>query len=88
MVYVLDQPGILKTAGDPTSVVRELTVSQAKELRFEGAEDATGGITTKIKTACEIASLGVETCFVSGFDRDGLIRALTGEKFSGTTLKR
>jgi isopentenyl phosphate kinase len=88
MVYVFDQPGILRVAGDPTSVVKELTVSQAKELRFDEAEDATGGLATKIKTACEIASLGVEARFVSGFDRDGLIRALTGEEFSGTILKR
>jgi isopentenyl phosphate kinase len=88
MVYVFDQPGLLKTAGDPSSVIEELTIAAAKELRFEGAEDATGGITTKIRTACEIASLGVETCFVSGFDRDGLIKAVTGEKFKGTILKR
>jgi isopentenyl phosphate kinase len=88
MVYVFDQPGILRTSGDPSSVITEMTVSQAKELRFGEADDATGGVAAKIRTACEIASLGVETCFVSGFDRDGLIKAVTGEKFSGTTLKR
>jgi isopentenyl phosphate kinase len=88
MVYVFDQPGVLRMAGDPTSVIPDMTVSQARELKFGGAEDATGGLTTKVKTACEIASLGVETCFVSGFDRESLIKALNGEKFSGTALRR
>ncbi|HVP23182.1 MAG TPA: isopentenyl phosphate kinase [Conexivisphaerales archaeon] len=88
MVFVVDQPGIMKRMGDPGSVVKEMTVAQARELKFEGSEDATGGVSAKVKSACEIATLGVETCFVSGFDRDGLIRAVTGEKFSGTLLRR
>jgi isopentenyl phosphate kinase len=88
MVFIFDQPGILKSAGDPASVVREMTVAQAEELRLQGAEDATGGIAEKVRSACKIASLGVETCFVSGFDTDGLIKAVTGEKFSGTVLRR
>jgi isopentenyl phosphate kinase len=88
MVYVFDQPGILKTPGDPASVIPEMTVSQARELKFGGAEDVTGGLTTKVRTACEIASLGVETCFVSGFDKESLIKALNSEKFSGTVLRR
>ncbi len=88
MLYVLDQPGILRKAGDSASVIEELTIAQARELQFEGNEDATGGIAAKVRSACEIASLGVETCFVSGFDTDGLIKAVTGEKFSGTVLRR
>jgi len=88
MIFVFDQPGILKRVGDPGSLVKELTVAQAKEMQFEGAGDATGGIGAKVASACEIASLGVETCFVSGFDTDSLIKAVKGQKFSGTVLRR
>jgi isopentenyl phosphate kinase len=88
MVYVFDQPGVLKNPTDPVSLIPEMTVAEARGLRLGPSEDATGGMATKLRTACDIASLGVETRFVSGSDRDGLIRAVTGESFTGTTLRR
>lgn len=88
MVYVFDQPGILKRAGDPSSLIERLTIGQAKKMVLEGARDATGGIAAKLKVACEVASMGIDTCFVSGFNRDGLIRAVSGERFEGTLLQR
>jgi len=87
MVYVLDQPGILEREGEPSSLIRELNVRELRRMVFPTGRDATGGIGAKLEAARKITSLGVEVRFVSGFNLDGLIRAVSGANFEGTLLR-
>jgi isopentenyl phosphate kinase len=86
MVFVIDLPGVLKDTGDPDSLITELEPSGLS--RYAGSvKDATGGFAYKLGMAAKIASLGIDTCIVSGFDEDALISSLKGGQFRGTLVK-
>ena len=88
MIYVFDQPGILAKAGDRKSIIYHLTTDEVRDMTMVEGNDATGGLKNKLISASKVASMGIDTCFVSGFDTDGLIRAVGGLKFEGTLLQR
>ncbi|MDG6935000.1 MAG: hypothetical protein JRN68_09935 [Nitrososphaerota archaeon] len=86
MVFVLDKPGILKDPQDDESLVRRVEPDELESFGHGGSHDVTGGFKYKLKIAKEIAGLGVETAFVSGFNGDALIKSVLGGPFKGTLV--
>ncbi|MDG6928851.1 MAG: hypothetical protein JRN39_03975 [Nitrososphaerota archaeon] len=87
MVFVMDQPGILRDPADPSTKLDEVAPDELERFARGGDADATGGFATKLATAAMIARDGTDVCFVSGFDKDALIRSLSGEKGAGTVVR-
>jgi len=88
VVFLMDVPGVLADARDPSSLLEELDPESARSLagRLSGA-DATGGISAKLRFAASIAELGIEVYLISGRSAPDVLKATTGDRPRGTLVR-
>lgn len=84
-VFALDVDGVYE--GDSRVIIPELSPSKIRKMSVAAAEDATGGMKTKLEVSARIASLGSKVCFVSGYRRNEFSKAIRGLDFYGTVVK-
>lgn len=87
MIFLIDRPGVLRNRNDPSSLLKIVNHEELKRISMNKEEDATGGLDEKLRVAIKIASLGIKTQIISGFDTYALISSLTGGKVLGTEVK-
>jgi isopentenyl phosphate kinase len=84
-VFALDTDGVYE--GDSRVIIPELSPLKIKKMSIAAADDATGGMKTKLEFSVRIASLGSKVCFVSGYRRNEFSKAIRGLDFYGTVVK-
>lgn len=87
LVFLLDQPGLLRQVGDPRSLVPVADLAELEALRASGA--VSGGMRPKLDAARRALEAGVGSVhLVSAIDPDALLREVFTNEGSGTMLLR
>jgi acetylglutamate kinase len=85
LILLSDVPGVLTRAGDPESVVSELTASDARKLARSSS--VTGGMVAKLEEVARVAETGVRAVhIVNGNQRNALLSEIFGDRGSGTMI--
>lgn len=87
VVFTLSADGVYKRPDDPSTLIRELKVSDGRPDVWPVSGDVTGGMKLKLREAIRIASAGVEVRFVNGMNPQRVLKALKGENFMGTVVR-
>ena len=72
--------------GRAHTLVPEISPEKMRRMKVESGDDATGGISLKLRMAAKLASTGTTVSFVSGFRRKEFSKALNGLSFHGTIV--
>ena len=75
-VFALDVDGVYE--GNTRVIIPELSPSKVKRMGVQAGDDATGGMKLKLDAAARIAARGTRVCFVSGYRRNEISKALMG----------
>ena len=89
VVFTIDVDGVY----DEYSLLRNLssntTQLESLNLKFmTKSTDVTGGMKYKILEASKISETGIDVCFVNGLKHEQVVKALIGDAFLGTLMRR
>ena len=82
-VMAMDVDGVLDQRGAVIASLRELGEAEL----LPAGTDATGGMSLKLREALRMAASGTEVRLVSGLRPAEFLKALSGVRFKGTTVK-
>ena len=85
-VFAMDVDGVYEE--NTKVIIPELTPAKIRKTRVGRADDATGGMRSKLDVAARVATSGTPVSFVSGYRRNEFSKALRGLDFYGTVVKR